>query len=328
MTPIEIIVEPAEANLRLDRLLAQRELGHSRSVLARWIDEGRVFVDGQPAKRRDNARPGALIRIEPAPPAPSLAVPQDIPLQILHEDEHLLVVNKPAGLVVHPAAGNPDGTLVNAVLHHLGKRSDLGPRERAPMPSLAGTDPVRPGIVHRLDKDTSGVMVVAKHPVARDGLSAQFQAHSIERAYLAIVYGRPPESASFDTWHGRDPRHRKRFSSRVERGKRAVTHLEVLERQPATTLVRCRLDTGRTHQIRVHLSDHGFPIVGDALYGGRRKGAVWKELTDVLSRQALHAAVLGFEHPVTKQRVRFESPLPQDMQRALVRLRQLGAARE
>lgn len=234
-------------------------------------------------------------------------MPQDIPLTVLYEDAHLVVVDKPAGMVVHPAPGHPDGTLVNAVLHHFGW--------------LPGDDPERPGIVHRLDALTSGVMVVARSEEAKRGLVARFQAHDIERAYLALATGHPPARVTWETLHGRHPRDRKKLSSKVRRGKRAVTHLEVVERLAGAALVRCTLETGRTHQIRVHCADHGFAILGDPVYGRTPKDPRLRESAALLGRQALHAAVLGFVHPVTGVPLRFESPLPEDFRRALARLR-------
>lgn len=293
---VEIRVEASEAGKRLDRILSDRELGHSRATLQRWIDEERVRVDGEPAKRKVRPPFGALIEVWPAPPPLSAAQPQAMDLDVVFEDEHLLVIDKPSGLVVHPGAGHPDGTLVNGLLHHT---------------MLAdGGDPVRPGIVHRLDKDTSGVMVVAKQPPARDGLVELFQAHDIERAYVAIAVGHPPEQITHETLHGRHPHDRKRFSSRVERGKRAVTHMVVEQRLHAASLVRCTLETGRTHQIRVHLADTGHPVLGDVLYGSTPRDPRLSAALAQLGRLALHARVLGFVHPVTGEALRFERPPP------------------
>jgi 23S rRNA pseudouridine1911/1915/1917 synthase len=209
--------------------------------------------------------------------------------------------------VVHPAPGHPKGTLVNALLHHANV--------------AGGTDPLRPGIVHRLDKDTSGVMVVAKTPAAHERLVEMFQAHRLERSYLAIARGRPPETITFDTFHGRHPANRKKFTSRTHRGKRAVTHLERVEILHGSTLVRCRLETGRTHQIRVHLADAGHPVIGDPLYGTSIGDPTLRQVSQALGRQALHAAVLGFEHPVTGEPMRFETDPPADFRAALDALR-------
>lgn len=245
--------------------------------------------------------------VRPAPAPPSRAIPQALPLAILYEDAHLVVVDKASGMVVHPGAGHPDGTLVNAILHHFGW--------------LPGDEADRPGIVHRLDALTSGVMVIARTDEARRGLVALFAAHDIERAYLAIVVGDAPARATYDTLHGRHPVDRKKFSSRVVRGRRAVTHVELVERLHGGALVRCTLETGRTHQIRVHLADQGLPILGDPMYAKRPKDARLREASDALGRQALHAAVLGFVHPVTGERLRFEAPLPPDFAAALEALR-------
>lgn len=309
LTAFEITVEPSEGGTRLDKLLSERGLGHSRATLQRWIDDGRVLIDGQPARRKVRPVVGAKIEVRPAPPPPSTAQPEPMDLDILFEDEHLLVLDKPAGLVVHPGAGHPDGTLVNGLLHHTGLAD-----------GTADGDRLRPGIVHRLDKDTSGVMVVAKRSAARDGLVALFQAHDIERAYAAIVVGHPPEQETHDTWHGRHPTDRKRFSSRVEQGKRAVTHVRVLERLHAASLLECRLQTGRTHQIRVHLADAGFPVLADPLYGKTLRDPRLLEAAATLGRQALHARLLGFVHPISGEAMRFERPLPAEFERAVATL--------
>jgi len=307
--PIELTIGPDEAGERIDRVLAARALGYSRSQLQLWIGEGRVELDGETTRPKQRVVEGALVHVWPAPPLASEAQPQDIPLTILFEDPHLLVLDKPAGMVVHPAPGHPDGTLVNALLHHA--RADK-------LPGDVG----RPGIVHRLDKDTSGVMVVAKTTAAREGLLVQFAAHSIEREYLALVQGHPPDFVRHDTLHGRHPIDRKRFSSRVDRGRRAVTEVRVLERLHGTSLVGCRLHTGRTHQIRVHLSDAGFPVLADTVYGRRSQDPKVDAAASAIGRQALHARLLGFTHPVTGQAVRFESEPDAGFGRALALLRQ------
>ncbi|MDH3845940.1 MAG: RluA family pseudouridine synthase, partial [Myxococcales bacterium] len=234
--------------------------------------------------------------------------PQAIPLDVLYEDEHLLVVDKPAGLVVHPAPGHPDGTLVNAILHHAAVQG--------------GADPMRPGIVHRLDKDTGGVMVVAKSAAAHERLVEMFQGHNLERAYLAIVLGRPPLTVTYDTFHARHPGDRKKFTSKGDRGRRAVTHLEMIEPLHGTSLVRCRLETGRTHQIRVHLAEHGHPVLGDRLYGKSIGDLKLRRASTELGRQALHATLLAFAHPITGKPVRFETEPPEDFQKTLASLRE------
>jgi 23S rRNA pseudouridine1911/1915/1917 synthase len=303
---IELIIEPAEAGERLDRVLAARALGPSRAVLQRWMEEGRITVEGRPVSAKDKARAGMPVRIEPGPPPVSQALPEAIPLEVLYEDDALIVLHKPAGLVVHPAAGHPSGTLVNALLHH----TEV---ER-------GEDPRRPGVVHRLDKDTSGVMVVARTDAAREGLTKQFAAHDIEREYEALCLGVPPATITYDTLIGRHPTDRKRFSSKVRAGKRAVTHMRLLQAFAGAARVRCTLETGRTHQIRVHMADHGHPLLGDPVYGRTPKDARLRAASQALGRQALHARVLGFAHPLTGQRMRFEHDPPADFQAALAAL--------
>lgn len=301
--PFELIATKTEDGERLDRVLASRLIAASRSTLRQWIDNERVLVDGKPARASTRVREGMRLHVTPMDPPTSDAVPQDIPLHVLFEDEHLMVVDKPAGLVVHPAPGHPDGTLVNAVLHH----TRVDDEEKVQ----------RPGIVHRLDRDTSGTMVVAKSLRAKDGLVTLFQAHDIERMYLALAVGTLPDALTFDTLHGRHPTDRKKFSTKVLRGKKAVTHVRVRTRFRGATYVECRLETGRTHQIRVHLADHGTPLLGDPLYGKPPKDEPLRGLAETLGRQALHAAVLGFKHPITGEALRFETPVPPDFQRVL-----------
>ncbi len=309
--PIELSIEPAEAGERLDRVLAARSLGHSRAVLQRWMDEGRVTIEGRPVSAKDKARAGMRVRIEPGPPPVSDALPEAIPLEVLFEDDALIVLHKPAGLVVHPAAGHHSGTLVNALLHHtLLSEVQL---ER-------GEDPRRPGVVHRLDKDTSGVMVIARTDAAREGLTKQFAAHDIEREYEALCLGVPPATITYDTLIGRHPTDRKRFSTKVRVGKRAVTHVRLMEAFAGAARVRCTLETGRTHQIRVHMADHGHPLLGDPVYGRTPKDARLRAASEALGRQALHARVLGFVHPISGERMRFEREPPGDFQEALAAL--------
>jgi 23S rRNA pseudouridine1911/1915/1917 synthase len=300
---IELEIAASEAGERLDKVLAARELGFSRATLQRWMDEGRVTAAGRALESKAKARAGMVVRIEPAPPLPSEALPENIPLEILFEDAHLIVLHKPAGLVVHPAAGHASGTLVNALLHHT--EVELG------------DDPRRPGVVHRLDKDTSGVMVVTRTEAAREGLAAQFAAHHIERLYEAICTGAPPQQVTYATQIGRHPTDRKRFSSKVRAGKRAVTHVQKVRDLHGAALVHCRLETGRTHQIRVHMADHGFPLLGDPLYGRAVRDARVQAAAVALGRQALHARVLGFVHPITGRELRFEAEPPPDFLHAL-----------
>jgi 23S rRNA pseudouridine1911/1915/1917 synthase len=306
-TPTVLRLSGEDAGERIDRVLARRCPEFSRSALQRWIEQGRVEQAGEVISRKTKAIEGAEILIHPAPPEAMSAEPQAIPLEVLFEDEHLIILDKPAGLVVHPAPGHPDGTLVNALLHHGQLRG--------------GPDPLRPGIVHRLDKDTSGVMVVAKTAQAHERLVEMFQQHSLERAYLAIALGRPPGSIRYDTFHGRHPANRKKFTSRGDRGRRAVTDLESVEFLHGSALVRCRLETGRTHQIRVHLAEHGHPVLGDPLYGKSIGDLELRRVSTELGRQALHAAVLAFDHPISGEPMRFETEPPEDFQQALRSLR-------
>jgi 23S rRNA pseudouridine1911/1915/1917 synthase len=291
----------------------------SRATLQRWIQEGRVLVDGASCRSRDAVKAGALLEVEPLPPPPSSAEPDArVELEVVYEDEALLVVNKPAGLVVHPARGHRDGTLVNGLLARPGFASALAEPSEG--------DALRPGIVHRIDKDTSGLLVVAKTAQSRESLKAQLAAHSAERAYLALTLG-VPAPRSIRTHYGRDRRSRLRFTSRLEAGKLAVTHVSVLERLAGgrAAFVECRLETGRTHQIRVHLSEQAkTPLLADALYGKRPSDPELASAAELVGRQALHAAVLGFTHPVTSERLRFEAPLPADFARALAALRKLA----
>ena len=308
---INVRLEPAHAGWRLDRALAAAVPTLSRERLKALIRTGAVQAAGKPV--RDPAikvRGEEAIQVAVPEPAPAHNEAQDIPLKVVFEDEHLLVVDKPAGLVVHPAAGNLDGTLVNALLHHCGG-------------ALSGIGGVaRPGIVHRIDKDTSGLLVVAKTDVAHEGLAKQFAAHSIDRRYLALVTGVPKASeGTVDAALARSAVNRKRIAI-VEgnRGKKAVTHWTRLKMLKDAALVECRLETGRTHQVRVHMASLGHPLLGDPVYGrsGKTHGKLLKELG--FHRQALHAAELGFTHPVTKNRLSFSSPMPPDMQELFKRL--------
>ncbi|MEQ7872644.1 RluA family pseudouridine synthase [Sphingomonas sp. ASV193] len=308
---IEVRLAPAHAGWRLDRALADAVPTLSRERLkvltkAGALESERGAVRDPAIKVRGDERFTLAL---PAP-EPAHNEAQDIPLVVVHEDDHLLVVDKPAGLVVHPAAGNRDGTLVNALLHHCAG-------------SLSGIGGVaRPGIVHRIDKDTSGLLLVAKTDRAHEGLAKQFADHSIERRYLAIVAGTPTmASGTVDAPLARSPHDRKKVAIvEAARGKRAVTHWRTLERLREAALVECRLETGRTHQVRVHMASIGHPLLGDPVYGRIRKGHrdVLKELG--FERQALHAARLGFTHPITKDRLSFDSALPPDMQELFKRL--------
>jgi 23S rRNA pseudouridine1911/1915/1917 synthase len=294
------------AGWRLDRALAAAVPTMSRERLKSLISSGAVTGPGGEAVRDPAAKAqrGARYEIRVPDPVPAHNVPQDIALEIVHEDDHLLVVDKPAGMVVHPAAGNPDGTLVNALLHHCAGR-------------LSGIGGVaRPGIVHRIDKDTSGLLVVAKTDRAHEGLAAQFARHDLHRLYLAIVAGVPnPPSGTVDAPIARSSANRQKMAIVAEgRGKRAVTHYRIVGRLRDASLTECRLETGRTHQVRVHMASLGHPLLGDPVYGRTRP-----EHRDLLKnlnfhRQALHAAELGFVHPVSKENLSFKSPLPSDIQ--------------
>jgi 23S rRNA pseudouridine1911/1915/1917 synthase len=308
---IDVRLDAGHAGWRLDRALAAAVPTLSRERLKALIRSGAVEAGGTPV--RDPAakvRGEEALRVAIPEAAPAHNEPQAIPLTIVFEDEHLLVVDKPAGLVVHPAAGNFDGTLVNALLHHCaGQLSGIG-------------GVARPGIVHRIDKNTSGLLVVAKTDVAHEGLAKQFAAHSIDRRYLAIVSGMPKApSGTVDAALARSATNRKKIAIvEAGRGKRAVTHWKRLKPLGEAALVECRLETGRTHQVRVHMASIGHPLLGDPVYGrsGKTHGKLLKELQ--FHRQALHAAELGFTHPATKLRLSFTSPMPPDMQELMAAL--------
>jgi len=287
----------------------------SRTELQRWIAEGRVTVEGAARSASARVREGDRVIVDPPAPAASEAVAEsDVRFGVLHVDDLLVVVNKPSGLVVHPSRGHAGGTLVNGLLA-LG----LFLQDERDVTDAQGNH--RPGIVHRLDKGTSGVMVVARTASAREALAVQFRAHTIERAYEAIVVG-DAKSRTFDTLHGRHPRDRLRFTTHVREGRRAVTHVRALAHQCGTTHVECTLETGRTHQIRVHLAESGTPVLGDPLYGRPPRDERVRAVGEQLGHQALHARVLGFVHPLTGIRLRFEAPLPPDFREAM---RGLGA---
>jgi 23S rRNA pseudouridine1911/1915/1917 synthase len=306
-TIISATVAPDAAGWRLDRALAAALPTLSRERLKALISGGRVSGPAGPVRDpAAKALAGGYSVSVPEPETPHNQA-QDIALDIVHEDEHLLVVDKPAGMVVHPAAGNLDGTLVNALLHHCAGR-------------LSGIGGVaRPGIVHRIDKETSGLLVVAKTDVAHEGLAAQFARHSIDRRYLAVVAGVPnPPAGSVDAPLARSSANRQKMAI-VEgaRGKRAVTRYRLLRPLREAALVECRLETGRTHQVRVHMTSLGHPLIGDPVYGRTR--IAHRELLKRLgfARQALHAAELGFVHPATKESLSFKSDAPSDMQELL-----------
>lgn len=298
---------------RLDKALSLAS-GLSRERIKALMGEGRVLLNGKTASQA-SLKPdaGTTFEIRVPEAAPAEAVAQNIPLSVVYEDEYLIVIDKPAGLVVHPAAGNLDGTLVNALLHHCqGQLSGIG-------------GVVRPGIVHRIDKETSGLLVVAKTDKAHEGLAKQFADHSIHRAYLAVVGGVPkPPSGTVSGHIGRSDHDRKKMAvlhPLNKRGKHAVTHYRLVEALGLASLVECQLETGRTHQVRVHMSSIGHPLLGDPVYG-RNPQRLRPILTQLhFARQALHAAELGFIHPVTGEALSFASALPADMAGLLVELR-------
>jgi 23S rRNA pseudouridine1911/1915/1917 synthase len=308
----EFVVVEEQAGSRLDVYLAAMAarlgLARSRSQLKRLIEEGRCQVSGVRARPAQRLKAGESVSLTLPPPEPDQALPEEIPLVVLHEDEHLIVIDKPAGMVVHPAAGHRRGTLVNALLGHCTSLSGVG-----------GT--LRPGIVHRLDKLTSGVLVASKSDAAHLGLAEQFARHSVERRYLAVVAGQlAMPSGTFDTLYGRHPTHRQRFTSRCRQGRRAVTHFRVLRPLRGATLVEARLETGRTHQVRVHFADAGHPVLGDPMYGRPCAEREAREAARRIGRQALHARLLAFDHPLTGQRLRFVTPPPADVQELLAAL--------
>ena len=302
---IRRLVVKGEASSRLDRFLADA-LGMSRTRAAGLIQEGRVRLDGRLAKKSEEVLPAQLLEVEIPPPEALDAEPEDLPVEVVYEDRTLLVVNKASGMVVHPAPGHPRGTLVNALLHHVRDLSGIGGK-------------LRPGIVHRLDRDTSGLLVVAKGDEAHIALSNAIRRREVRRVYRAVAWGRLPGSPlTVDAPIGRDPRDRKRMAV-VERGRRALTRLRVRERWMAADYLDVSLKTGRTHQIRVHLAHLGHPVVGDPVYGRGGSGGVsgpakgWaRELERRATRQLLHASDLVFRHPDTGAEMRFRAPLPED----------------
>lgn len=297
----ELVVPDGAPAERLDRWLAASGVGPSRAFVQKLIDAGHVLVDGRVAPASHKVRPGQKVLVAIPPPEPTATLPEAIPLDVLYEDDDVIVINKPQGMVVHPAAGNRAGTLVNALLAHCRGLSAIGGKER-------------PGIVHRLDKDTSGVLVVAKNDDAHVSLQKQIQAREARREYLAIVHGRVREERGrINAPIGRHPVDRKRMAV-IAGGRPAVTDYEVLERFPGYTLVRAILQTGRTHQIRVHMAHLGHPVVGDPVYGARR--SPWN-----LKGQCLHAQRLAFRHPRTGAWMSFTAPLPPDMEKVLADLR-------
>ena len=326
---------PEDRGTRLDRFLSEQIEELSRSRAKALIQEGAVSVDGAPIDDpRAGVEPGRTYCLDMPAPVPATPEPEDIPLDVLLEDEHLILVNKPSGMAVHPAPGSWQGTLVNALLHHC----------KGELPGIGGVE--RPGIVHRIDKGTTGVLVVAKTEAAHSGLSALFKEHDIERTYLAVTRGAPrPLVGTVDMRIVRSTHDRKKMAvvrdEESEDGRHAVTHYRALETfgeldkgtgLPAAALIECRLETGRTHQIRVHMSHIGAPLIGDPTYGKNRGVKAWGSgdafiaattLARKFDRQALHAASLGFVHPVTGEDVFAEAPLPPDMDDLLAALRRM-----
>ncbi len=309
-----LAVGPEQAGKRLDVYLAAMLPHVSRSQLTRHITEGAVTLGGSRVVPSRKVRAGDVIVWSPPPAAPTEIIAEDIPLVVVHEDPHLIVIDKPPGLVVHPAPGHQKGTLVNALLAHVADLRGIGGE-------------LRPGIVHRIDKDTSGLLVIAKDDHTMNVLGAAFKAHDISRVYEALAVGKPPgPEGRIETLHGRDPRDRKKFSIKVKTGRRAVTKWRVVERLAGGAAVRieAELETGRTHQVRVHMAALGLPLLGDLTYGKTPREPALKDIAVALGRQALHARKLGFRHPATGAWLEFTSEPPEDFARALTALRRLG----
>ncbi|WP_281888085.1 RluA family pseudouridine synthase [Paenibacillus sp. YYML68] len=296
----EWLVQPEDAGERLDKFITESlEEDVSRTQVQQWIKDGHVTVDGRTVKPNFKLNGGEAIALTVPEPQELELAAENIPIEVVYEDADLIVVNKARGMVVHPAPGHYSGTLVNALLHHC--------------QDLSGINGVmRPGIVHRIDKDTSGLLMAAKNDLAHTGLAAQLKAHTVKRQYVALVHGTVPhDTGTIDAPIGRDPKDRKLFTVTEKNSKHAVTHFLVLERFGDYTLLELKLETGRTHQIRVHMKFIGHPLVGDPAYGPSKSKGV------LLDGQALHAAVLGFEHPRTGQWHEYEAPMPDDMVRVL-----------
>ena len=294
-----ITLTPEQAGERMDAFIARSVPDLTRSAVQKLLEKGSVTRDGKPVKKNEKTAPGQVLELALPDPEPVDVVPQDIPLDVIYEDDDLIVVNKPVGLVVHPAPGHPDGTLVNALLYHCGE-------------SLSGINgELRPGIVHRIDRDTSGLIVAAKNDRAHLALAAQLQDHSLARVYEAVAVGNFREDeGTVDAPIGRHPVDRKRMAIDHKGGRRAVTHWKVLGRYPGYTHIQCQLETGRTHQIRVHMAALGHPLLGDVVYGSKKP---WPGLAG----QCLHARKIRFVHPSTGELVELECPLPEWFQKVL-----------
>lgn len=303
---MNVTLTPAAGGLRADQFLAAALDGLTRSAAQKLLEEGRVLCQGKVLKKNDRLKEGVPLTVVIPDPEPVEIIPQDIPLDVVYEDEDVIVVNKPVGLVVHPAPGHPDGTLVNALLFHCGQ-------------SLSGINgQLRPGIVHRIDRDTSGLLIAAKNDLAHLSLAQQLQDHSLYRAYEAVVLGGfREEEGTVSLPIARHPTDRKKMAVNHLNGRPAVTHWKVLARYPGYTHIQCRLETGRTHQIRVHMAAQGHPVLGDPVYGGARKGF------PELAGQCLHARRLTFRHPRTGETLTVECPLPDYFQAVLTRCSRL-----
>jgi len=300
MTVVTITIEKEVAGERLDKALAALQEGWSRSQVGTWLTDGRIKVNGADVKAKYKVKEGDVIEVDIPEVEELEIVAEDMDLEIVYEDADVLVVNKPRGMVVHPAPGHSTGTLVNGLMHHC--------------KDLSGINGVaRPGIVHRIDKDTSGLLMVAKNDVAHEGLVNQLVDKSVTRKYTALVHGHiAHDKGTIDAPIGRDQKDRQKQAI-VDKGKHAVTHFQVIERFGNFTLIECRLETGRTHQIRVHMNYIGFPLAGDPKYGPKK--------TIDFPGQVLHAGVLGFKHPVTGEYLEFSAPLPEDFENLLAELR-------
>jgi 23S rRNA pseudouridine1911/1915/1917 synthase len=303
---MELVVGPEQDGIRIDKFLADEIAGHSRSQIQRLIEEGHVKV-ARVTRLKSNTvvRDGDVVIVEVPPPADATVTAEALPLEILHQDADVIVVNKPAGMVVHPGAGHDRGTLVNALLHHVTDLSGIGGE-------------LRPGIVHRLDKGTSGVMVIAKNDSAHQELARQFHDREVDKRYIALVWGLVQQRKRIDLAIGRDPVHREKISTRARRARSAVTRVTWARHIPGVSLLRVAIATGRTHQIRVHLSAIGHPIIGDGLYGGvHRRVAHTLRAVQRLERPFLHAERLAFTHPRTREPLVFTTPLPADLRSVL-----------